>query len=164
MFRWITSRKRVALAAVGLAVAGAGALGGIALAGSTSDPVPPADPVPARMLGPGIAPPISPALLRTTNGWVTSDGKNLTAVYAGAAGNDASIGRFVVIRQDLDTGDQTQDSVGVGKTGAVTISSAPLGSAVETSGQAARLSFTSTHAWTGTIDLGANDALDVNAP
>jgi hypothetical protein len=164
MFGWITSRKRVALAAVGLAVMGAGAFGGMALAGSTSDPVPPADPIPARMLGPGIPPPISPALLRTTNGWVTSDGRNLTAVYAGAAGTDSSVGRFVVIRQDLDTGDQTQDAVDVGKTGAVTISSAPLGSTVETSAQTGRLRFTSTQDWTGTIDLGHDDALDVNAP
>jgi hypothetical protein len=162
MFRWITHRRRVALAVAAVTVAAAGALGGIALAGSKD--VPPADPIPAKILGSDVPVPISPALLRTTNGWVTSDGHDLTAVYAGAAGDDSTVGRFVVVRQDLDAGDQTVDSVDVGKTGAITISAAPQGSAVETSAQVGQITFSSENGSTGSLDLGNNDAVDLNAP
>jgi hypothetical protein len=165
MFRRIAHRKRSALIAGALAVAAAGSLGGIAFAGSFSTrDVPPADPIPARMLSAEIPVPISPVLLDSTNGWVTSDGHDLTAVYAGAAGNDASVGRFVVVRQDLDAGDQTVDSVDTGKTGAIIISSAPLGSSVETSAQVGQLSFSSSGGSTGTLDLGNSDSVEVNAP
>jgi hypothetical protein len=163
MHGWIQHRKRVAWIAAGLILAGAGALGGIALAGSTGLP-PSADPIPARMLDGGVPVPISPLVLDPTNGWVTSDGHDLTAVYAGAAGHDSSTGRFIVIRQDLDVGDQTVDSVDVGKTGAVTISHAPLGSSVETSSQSGQIRFASVRGSTGTLDLGDNDSVDVNAP
>jgi hypothetical protein len=163
MLGWIQLRKRVAWIAAGLTLAGAGALGGIALAGSTDLP-PSADPIPAKMLNAEVPVPISPVLLDATNGWVTSDGHDLTAVYAGAAGNDSSTGRFVVVRQDLDVGNQTVDSVDVGKTGAITISSAPLGSSVETSAQTAQIHFSAGGGSTGTLDLGNNDTVDVNAP
>ena len=36
-----------------------------------------------------------------------SDGRTLVAVYAGAAGNDPSVGRLVVVRQNLASGAQT---------------------------------------------------------
>jgi len=116
------------------------------------------------MLGADVPVPISPVLLRTTNGWVTSDGQTLTAVYAGAAGNDSSTGRFVVVRQDLNVGEHTVDSVDVGSTGAITITSAPLGSSVETSAQIGQLQFSSARGWTGSIDLGNNDAVESSAP
>jgi hypothetical protein len=164
MFSWIPHRSQV-VAVVALGVAAAGALGGVALAGSTAQrDVPPADAIPARMLDSEVPVPISPVLLDATNGWLTSDGNDLTAVYAGAAGNDAAIGRFVVVRQDLDAGQQTVDTVDVGKTGAIAISSAPLGSSVESSAQAGQVRFSGAGGSTGTLDLGNNDAVDVNAP
>jgi hypothetical protein len=163
MLGWTAHRKRVAWIVAALALAGAGSIGGIAFAGSRDAP-PPADPIPARMLDSEVPVPISPVMLDTTNGWVTSDGHDLTAVYAGASGNDSSTGRFVVVRQDLDAGNQTIDTVDVGKTGAIRISSAPLGSSVETSAQSGQIKFSSVGGSTGTLDLGDNDTVDVNAP
>ena len=160
MFGWMTHRKRLAVASSGLAFATAGSLGGIALAGSKDAPVP-ADPIPARMLGADVPVPISPTLLQTTNGWVAGDGHNLTAVYAGSAGKDSTMGRIVVVRQDLDVGEQSVDSVDVGETGAVTITSAPLGTAVETSAQTAKIAFSSADGSRGTLDLGSDDTLDL---
>jgi len=160
MFGWITHRKRLAVVA-GVALATAGSLGGIALAGSEDPPLP-ADPIPAKVLGSEVPVPIPPTLLRTTNGWVAGDGHNLTAVYAGAAGHDSIVGRFVVVRQDLDVGEQSVDSVDVGETGAVTITSAPLGAAVETSAQTATIAFSSADGSSGTLDLGNGDTVDLS--
>ncbi len=87
--------------------------------------------------------PVSPSLLRVQNGWIVSNGGTLVSVYAGEAGNDPSIGRFVVIRQDLVFGIQTRDIVDAGPTGAVHIANAPTGRSVETSAQHADLSFSS---------------------
>jgi hypothetical protein len=164
--RRIAQRKHVAWVVAVSVVAAAGALGSIALAGSasTSNVPPPADPVPAKMLGSEVPVPISPALLDSTSGWVTSDGHDLTAVYAGAAGNNSNVGRLIVVRQDLDVGEQTVDSVDVGQTGATTISSAPLGPAVETSAQSGLVTFSTTEGSTGTLNLGDNDAVQLNAP
>ncbi len=165
MFGWITHRKRIVWLAAGLALSGGSMLGGVALAGSSSRAdIPPADPIPAKMLGADMPVPISPVLLRPTNAWVTSDGQTVTAVYAGAAGNDSSTGRFVVVRQDLDAGAQTVDSVDTGKTGPISIVNAPLGSSVETSAQQGQLHFSSSQGWTGSIDLGNNDAVESSAP
>ncbi len=164
MFGRITHRKRIVWLAAGLSLAIGASFGGVALAGSsTRADIPPADPIPAKMLGAQVPVPISPVLLSPTNAWVTSDGHNLTAVYAGAAGNDATTGRFVVVRQDLDAGDQTVDSVDAGKTGPISIVNAPVGSSVETSAQQGKLHFSSSQGWTGSIDLG-DDALESNAP
>jgi hypothetical protein len=92
-------------------------------------------PIPARMLGSGVPVPISPSVLRVRNGWLVSDGRTLVAVYAGAAGNDSSVGRLVIVRQDLVAGRQIVRTLDAGPTGALTITAAPLGSAVETSAQ-----------------------------
>jgi hypothetical protein len=100
------------------------------------------DAIPARMLGPAVPVPISPSLLRVRNGWLVSDGKTLVAVYAGAAGDDPSVGRVVVVRQDFVVGRQTVRTLDAGPTGALSITAAPLGSSVETSAQ------------TGSIGLG----------
>jgi hypothetical protein len=64
-----------------------------------------------------------------------SDGRTLVAVYAGAAGDDPSAGRLVIVRQDLVAGQQTVRTVDAGPTGGLAISAAPLGSSVETSAQ-----------------------------
>lgn len=92
-------------------------------------------PIPGRILGTNVPVPISPSILRPRNGWLVSDGKTLVAVYAGAAGSDASLGRVVIVRQDLVAGRQTIRVVDTGPTGALTIADAPVGASVETSAQ-----------------------------
>ena len=87
------------------------------------------------MLGPGVPVPIPPSVLRMRNGWLVSDGRTLVAVYAGAAGDDPSAGRLVIVRQDLVAGTQTVRTLDAGPTGALAIAAAPLGSSVETSAQ-----------------------------
>jgi hypothetical protein len=96
-------------------------------------------PIPGRMLGSGVPVPVSPSVLQPRNGWLVSDGRTLVAVYAGAAGDDPSIGRVVVVRQDLVAGRQTIRTVDAKATGALTIAAAPLGRSVETSAQTARI-------------------------
>ena len=103
------------------------------------------DLIPAHMLPPGTPVPIAPSILQVTNDWLVSDGYTLVAVYAGAAGNDGSEGRVVIFRQDLVKGTQSVTPVDAGKTGALTISDAPAGAAVEKSAQ------------TGDIELHAAD-------
>jgi hypothetical protein len=111
----------------------------VATTDSSTDSADPPDsapnPIPARMLGSDMPVPVSPSLLRVRNGWLVSDGRTLVAVYAGAAGDDPTVGRLVVIRQDLAAGRQTIRTVDAGATGALTIAAAPLGSSVETSAQ-----------------------------
>jgi hypothetical protein len=68
-----------------------------------------------------------------------SNGKTLVAVYAGAAGDDSSVGRVVIVRQNLVAGTQGVQTVDAGQTGALTIAAAPLGAAVETSAQTGSL-------------------------
>jgi hypothetical protein len=92
-------------------------------------------PIPARMLGPDAPVPIAPSVLQVRNGWLVSDGSTLVAVYAGAAGDDPSAGRLVIVRQDLVAGQQTVRTLDAGPTGALAIAAAPLGSSVETSAQ-----------------------------
>ena len=115
-------------------------LGSVASRDSNTEPVAPPDsaprPIPARMLGPGAPVPISPSMLQERNGWLVSDGRILVAIYAGAAGDDPSVGRLVVVRQDLASGVQTVRIVDVGATGALAITAAPLGT-VKQSGEIA---------------------------
>jgi hypothetical protein len=113
---------------------------GVAAAGSSPATPQRAHPIPARLLGPGVPVPISPALLRLRNAWLVSDGRTLVAVYAGADGEDPSVGRLVIVRQDLRAGLQTVRTIDAGPTGALTIAAAPLGSSVETSAQTGRIS------------------------
>lgn len=112
----------------------------------------------AKFLGPEVPVPISPTLLRTVNGWLVSDGKTLVAVYAGAAGNDSSQGRVVIVRQDLQAGVQTQDVVDTGATGALRVAGAPLGAAVETSAQRGGIVLRDLNGATHTLNL-ASDTL-----
>lgn len=127
-------RLLTCLGAVCVLAAGAGF--GLAASGSPSERAAVSQPIPARMLGPDVPVPISPAILRVRNGWLVSDGRTLVAVYAGAAGNDSSVGRLVIVRQDLVAGTQTVRTVDAGPTGALAIAAAPLGTTVETSAQA----------------------------
>jgi hypothetical protein len=91
------------------------------------------------MLGSNVPVPISPSILRERNGWLVSDGRTLVAVYAGAAGSDPELGRVVVVRQNLAAGKQAIRIVDAGRTGALTIASAPLGASIETSAQSGEL-------------------------
>jgi hypothetical protein len=139
VLRLLSSLAVLALGA-GLAVAAAGGggpgekssalarLASVATTDSNTAPAPvprfAAHAIPARLLGPDVPVPVSPALLRARNGWLVSDGRTLVAVYAGAAGSDPALGRVVIVRQDLVAGAQTVETVDAGPTGALTIVSA----------------------------------------
>ena len=114
-------------------------------------------PIPGKVLSSDVPVPVPPAVLRERNGWLVSDGKTLVAVYAGAAGSDSSVGRIVIVRQDLVAGTQTVRIVDAGRTGALTIARAPLGSSVETSAQTAAISLRTSRGRTVTLDLGSNE-------
>lgn len=112
-------------------------------------------PIPARMLGSEVPVPIPPSVLRVRNGWLVSDGRTLVAVYAGAAGYDPSVGRLVIVRQDLVAGRQTVHTLDAGPTGALTITAAPLGRAVETSAQTGSIRVQAAGRRALRLDLGA---------
>ena len=114
------------------------------------------DRIPARILSPETPIPVSPSLIRVQNAWLVSDGRTLVAVYAGEAGNDPAQGSFVIIRQDLVFGVQTQDVVQAGHTGAVKLTQVPLGRSVETSAQHADLSFASAGGKHGLLRLASD--------
>src|SRR5262249_30438920 len=97
--------------------------------------------------------PISPQVLQPANAWLVSDAATLVAVYAGAAANKPSDGRFVIVRQNLAIGKQTQDTVDVAGSGLLKITSAPKGAAVETSAQRGKLRFRGSNGWAGVLDL-----------
>jgi hypothetical protein len=115
---------------------------GVAVAAGSHSP---SQPISARMLGPDVPVPISPSLLRVRNGWLVNDGRRLVAVYAGAAGNDPSVGRLVIVRQDLVAGEQTVRKLDAGPTGALTI--------VAASGQTGSLSVRTAGGRTLRLDL-----------
>jgi hypothetical protein len=117
-------------------------------------------PIPVHVLPPESPVPVSPALMRVRNAWLVSDGRTLVAVYAGEAGNDPAKGRFVVVRQNLVFGNQWEDVVAAGRTGAVELTQVPLGEAVETSAQRGDLSFVSAGGRTGVLHL-ATDTVAV---
>ena len=119
------------------------------------------DRIPAEVLGPDVPVPISPEILRTTNGWLVSDGVTLVAVYAGAAGDDPSQGRLVIVRQNLVEGVQTLDVVNAGKTGALAIVDPPRGAAVESSAQRGGIPLRGARGATGTLHL-ATDKVEVH--
>jgi hypothetical protein len=114
-------------------------LGSVATTDSNTVPAAPPDPaprpIPAQMLGSDVPVPVPPSVLQVRNGWLVSDGRTLVAVYAAAAGDDSSVGRLVIVRQDLVAGRQRVNTVDAGPTGALAITDAPLGNSVETSAQ-----------------------------
>ena len=172
------------LAAAALAGAAIGAGGGFALAAAVGNPAPPEKgaalarlisvattdsntesapapeferhPIPAQMLGRDTPVPISPSVLRARNGWLVSDGRALVAVYAGADGDDSSVGRLVIVRQDLVSGKQSLRMIGAGHTGALTIVGAPLGRAAETRAQTGSIRLRTAAGRDLTLDLGTD--------
>ena len=133
-------------------------LASVATTDSNTAPAPAPDttprPIPAQMLGDEVPVPVAPSVLRARNGWLVSDGKTLVAVYAGAAGDEPSVGRVVIVRQNLAAGKQTVRVVDAGSTGGLAIAAAPLGRAVETSAQTGRLRLRTVHGGLLTLDLG----------
>jgi hypothetical protein len=147
VLRLLTGVGALCLLAVGAGLA-------LAARGSHSErPAP--QPIPARMLGDEVPVPIPPSILRERNGWLVSDGRTLVAVYAGAAGNDPSVGRLVIVRQDLVAGRQTVRTLDAGRTGALAIAAAPLGSSVETSAQTGSIRLRALGGRELRLDLGA---------
>ena len=126
---------------------------------TTSAPVPTAriKPIPATLLN-GAFVPISPSLIRVSNSWMVSNGRTLVAVYAGTAGEQAASGRFVILRQDLEKGTQTEKVVTLPATGEVTITHAPVGAAVESSAQRGRLGYRGASGAVGDLDLATDTA------
>ena len=131
----------------------------VATTDSNSKRAAPPDPasraIPARMLGSDVPVPIPPSVLRVRNGWLVSNGRTLVAVYAGAAGNDPSVGRLVIVRQNLSAGTQTVRTLDAGPTGALTITAAPLGKSVETSAQTGSIRVRTAGGRALRLDLGA---------
>jgi hypothetical protein len=133
-------------------------------ANTTSTPMPALhfDPIPAHVLGPNVPVPIPEATLHATSGWLVSDGKSLVAVYAGSAGPDRHEGLVVIVRQNLVIGKQTVRTVDAGRTGPLTIRSAPTGKAVETSAQIANIRLRAARAQVLSLHL-SNDTVQRNA-
>lgn len=148
MLRVLTCAGALCALAVGTSLAVAGS--GHPAAASRPGPS-----IPARMLGHNVPVPISPSLLRSRNGWLVSDGRTLVAVYAGAAGNDPSVGRLVIVRQDLAAGTQTVRTIDAGPTGPLAIVAAPLGGSVETSAQTGTIRLQAARGRVLRLDLGS---------
>jgi len=132
--------------------------GGTESSGQAPVPAGLPDRIPAHMLAEDVPVPISPQVLESGNAWLVSNGATLVAVYAGAAGEDRMNGRFVIVRQNLTAGSQTQDIVDLPGAGALTLVDAPKGEGVETSAQHARLSFRSSSGKAGVLDLSTDRA------
>jgi hypothetical protein len=114
----------------------------------------PGDRIPPHILPKGLQSPLPTALIQVKNAWLVSDGYTLVAVYAGRAGNDPSIGRFAVVRQNLIFGIQYQpDVVNVRKAGALEITKAPRGASQETTAQHGQLAFVSARGTKGVLEL-----------
>ena len=111
--------------------------------------------LPPHILRHGTTPPIHWAVINPKNGWLVSDGYTLIAVYAGSPGEDPSLGRFVIVHQNLIFGIQylPDDIVNVGRVGAIKITRAPRGRSRETSAQTGRIAFVSTNGTRGVLDL-----------
>jgi hypothetical protein len=115
------------------------------------------------MLTAGTPVPVSPELIRVSNDWLVSDGVTLVAVYAGSAGTSPATGRFVIVRQNSQTGKQTVNLVSVPGTQAISIVSPPTGSAVESSAQKGYLAFRTASGSAGKLNL-SNDAVSEAFP
>jgi len=157
--RTLRSTRTVKLLAALAVLALAGALSGLAAAGSSSTtaPVFTPDPIAAKILGPDVPVPIPSSVITETNGWLVSNGYNLVAVYTGSSGSDSTQGRVVIVRQDLRAGTQTVQIVDAGTTGPLTITpDAPAGAAVETSALAGVLPLSTSRGTKLKLNLATN--------
>jgi hypothetical protein len=135
-------------------------LASVATTDSNTAPAPVPDsaprPIPAQMLEDDVPVPVAPSVLRVRNGWLVSNGETLVAVYAGAAGDEPSVGRVVIVRQNLAAGKQTVRVVDAGPTGALAVAAAPLGRTVETAAQTGSLRLRTADGGLLTLDLGSD--------
>jgi len=116
--------------------------------------------VPAQSLDSGCPPMAPAAVILMKNGWMVGDERSTMFVYAGRSGNRgmagmSTTGRFVILRIRA-TGAQTTCTVDVPNAGALSITEAPEGAAVETSAQTGTIIFTSTSGISGALDLGTD--------
>jgi hypothetical protein len=148
-------RLLTCVGAVCVLAAGGGLAAAVTLQAPPAPPASAPNPIPARMLGPDVPVPVSPSLVRVRNGWLVSDGSTLVAVYVGTAGHDSSVGRVVIVRQDLVAGRQTVRTLDTGPTGALAITAAPLGSSVETSAQTGSIRLRTAGGRALRLDLGS---------
>lgn len=118
----------------------------------------PGDRIRPHILRKGIPPPLHQALIKVRNTWLVSDGYTLVAVYAGTAGNNPTVGRFAIIRQNAIFGVQYEppDLVDVRKARGLKITRGPRGASRETTAQRARLAFVSANGTKGFLDLNAD--------
>lgn len=137
------------LAAVGHALAPGGSErpGRAAVTAAVPTPIAP------HVLPADVPVPLPPRVIVPVVAWLASDGRNLVAVYGGAAGDDPGRGRFVVVRQTLVAGTQRVHVVDVGETGAVAITRAPGPNVAPASALAADLRFEARNGRTGTLQL-----------
>jgi hypothetical protein len=117
----------------------------------------PLEPIPAHILPAGTVPAAGPSELNESNGWLVSDGATLVAVYAGSAGDDATNGRFVIVRQ-TSAGSQTVTTVDVPNSGAVSLDASNNASPGGTPVIPTQLSFTAANGVAGTLDLTSDTA------
>jgi len=116
------------------------------------------DRIPAHILQNGTPIPVSPEMIRVSNAWLDSDGVTLVAVYAGSAGTDPATGRFVIVRQNTQTGQQTLTIVNVPGARVLSIVKPPTGPGVETSAQRGKLPFQTAGGMRGMLNLSNNTA------
>jgi hypothetical protein len=148
--------RRLIMGAVGLLAAGL-ASGVMAAAGSAgTTPAHVLDRIPAHILPSGTPVPVSPELVRVSNAWLVSDGVTLVAVYAGSAGTDPSMGRFVIVRQNTQTGQQTLTIVNVPGSHGLSLVGTPTGASVETAAQQGDLRFRDAAGRPGILNLSNN--------
>lgn len=153
-------RQRALAVAGSIAVAGIG-VGIVATVASASTSTKPAavlDRIPAHMLPSGTPVPLPPGIIRVSNDWLVSNGTTLVAVYAGTDGSNPANGRFAIVRQNAQTGQQTVRFVNVPGVHAISIVSAPTGAAAETSAQRGDLEFRTADGGMGKLHLGSDSA------
>jgi hypothetical protein len=100
--------------------------------------------------------PFSAMLATVTGAWTTSNGSTFIGVYVGFNPAAPSEGRVVILRQDILKGTQDEAVINTAGTGALTISSAPTGSRVETSSQAGSILLRTAHGRTLVLHLASN--------
>jgi hypothetical protein len=122
--------------------------------------------IPATLVAtgsPNVVPIAPPTVLNPSNAWITSDGVNMTSVYAGAAGTDSTEGRFVIVRSSPESGTEQITVVSLPGSGSVRIaSSAPAGPTVETSAQQGDLPYVTASGAGGELNL-ATDSVVVGS-
>lgn len=109
---------------------------------------------PARLLPRSSSPLSSSIIWPVLNGWFVGDRRTDTGVWAGAAGNRHSTGRFAILRSDYIRVTQDVDTVDVIGAGPLRIVKAPLGPSVVTWAQKrGNLEFRSQKGVEGTLHL-----------